>query len=164
MYIAIARFPAVPAERDRDFRDWFAWSNDQLRGMAGLRGRRLLRASDGSYTALVEHESASTFAAMSAAEAVSMIHEGLGKILSDRPQAMTYDVVVDFSPTDFSTTETCCGPGKGTGTRDGDVPAQGSCTSQASCTCCHNDHPHRDDDSDAGGMSHEPGRRLSLIG
>ena len=49
MHIAIARFPAVPAERDKDFRDWFAWSNDQLRGMIGLRGRRLLRATDGSY-------------------------------------------------------------------------------------------------------------------
>ena len=32
MHIAIARFPPVPAEHDNDFRDWFAWSNDQLRG------------------------------------------------------------------------------------------------------------------------------------
>ncbi|MHB8184592.1 MAG: hypothetical protein ACYDDU_00645 [Dermatophilaceae bacterium] len=59
-------FPTVPAELDKDFRDWFAWSNDQLREFAwsndqlretaGLKGRRLLRAPDGSYTALVEHE------------------------------------------------------------------------------------------------------------
>jgi len=96
MHIAIARFPAVPAERDRDFRDWFAWSNDQLRGMGGLRGRRLLRAPDGSYTALVEHDSAAAFAAMLKAEAVSMIHRGLGPILNDRGQAMRYDVLVDF--------------------------------------------------------------------
>ena len=32
MHIAIAQFPPVPAEHDNDFRDWFAWSNDQLRG------------------------------------------------------------------------------------------------------------------------------------
>ena len=97
MYIAIARFPPVPAERDKDFRDWFAWSNDQLREVAGLKARRLLRASDGSYTALVEHESASTFAAMHTAEPVSNIHERLGQILDDGPQATKYDVVVDFS-------------------------------------------------------------------
>ena len=100
MHIAIARFPAVPAEHDKDFRDWFAWSNDQLRGMVGLRGRRLLRAPDGSYTALVEHDSASAFAAMLKAEAVSMIHRGLGPILNDRRQAMSYDVLVDFPTAD----------------------------------------------------------------
>ena len=109
MYIAIARFPAVPAERDKDFRDWFAWSNDQLRGMVGLRGRRLLRASDGSYIALVEHESAGAFAAMRQAEAVSMIDRGLGGILNDRLQAMRYDVLVDFP-----TAEGCCCHGHGT--------------------------------------------------
>ena len=109
MHIAIARFPAVPAGRDKDFRDWFAWSNDQLRGMAGLRGRRLLRASDGLYTALVEHDSAGAFAAMRQAEAISMVDRGLGGILSDRLQAMRYDVVVDFP-----TAEPCCCDGHGT--------------------------------------------------
>lgn len=34
---------------------------------------------------------------MRAAEAVSMIREGLGQILNDVPQAMTYEVVADFS-------------------------------------------------------------------
>ena len=100
MHIAIARFPAVPAEHDKDFRDWFAWSNDELRGMAGLRGRRLLRSPDGSYTALLEHDSAAAFAAMLKAEAVSMIHRGLGPILNDRRQAMSYDVLVDFPTAD----------------------------------------------------------------
>jgi heme-degrading monooxygenase HmoA len=109
MHIAIARFPAMPAERDKDFRDWFAWSNDQLRGMVGLRGRRLLRAPDGSYIALVEHDSASAFAAMHKAEAVSMIHRGLGGILNDRRQAMRYDVLVDFP-----TAEACCCDSPGT--------------------------------------------------
>ncbi|MEP7194760.1 MAG: hypothetical protein ABI903_18085 [Actinomycetota bacterium] len=100
MHIAIARFPAVPAEHDKDFRDWFAWSNDQLRGMVGLRGRRLLRAPDGTYTALVEHDSAGAFAAMLEAEAISMIHRGLGPILNDRRHAMSYDVLVDSPSAD----------------------------------------------------------------
>ena len=95
MYIAIASFAAVPAERDQDFRDWFASSNKVLRGSVGLKTRRLLRAADGSYTALSEHESAGTFAAMHTAEAVSMIRAGLGKILNDSAKATGQDVVVD---------------------------------------------------------------------
>jgi len=98
MHIAIARFSAVPAERDSDFQDWFARSNDQLHVTTGLKRRRLLRASDGSYLALSEHESVSTFEAAHKAEALSMIHEGLGSILSDGPETLTFDVVADFSP------------------------------------------------------------------
>jgi len=100
MHIAIARYPAVPAEHDKDFQDWFAWSNEQLRGMVGLRGRRMLRALDGTYTALVEHDSADDFAAMLKAEAISMIHRGLGTVLNDRRQAMSYDVLMEFPTAD----------------------------------------------------------------
>ena len=113
MHISIVRFPTVTDELDKDFRDWFASSNDQLRGSAGLKGRRLLRAPDGSYTAVMEHESASTFAAVHAAEAVSMVRSGLGHILSDCPQAMTYEDVVAFA-----TSGGCSTVGQGTGSRD----------------------------------------------
>jgi len=125
MHIAIARFPTVPADRDKDFRDWFAWSNDQLRETEGLKARRLLRAPDGSYTALVEHESADTFAAMHTAEAVSKIQERLGQILSDGPQATKYDVVVDYA-----TSGQCCGGGHG------DRSHQGSPQARESAGCC----------------------------
>ena len=104
MHIAITRFPAVPAERDKDFRDWFARSNEQLRAVVGLRGLRLMRAPDGFYTAMVEHDSASSFADMRKAEAISMIDHGLGRILSDSREAMSYDVLEGFR-----TAETCSG-------------------------------------------------------
>lgn len=128
MHIAIARFPAVPAERDKDFRDWFAWSNGQLREIAGLKGRRLLCAPDGSYTVLVEHESATSFAAMHTAQAVSMIHQGLGKILNDGPQTTTYEVVVDFE-----TSGGCCGDGPGADSHEGLAMAgvSGGCCQKA---------------------------------
>lgn len=113
MHISIVRFPTVTAELDKDFRDWFASSNDQLRGTAGLKVRRLLRAPDGSSTAVMEHESASTFAAVHAAEAVSMVQSGLGQILSDCPQAMTYEGVADFA-----VSAGCCGVGQGTDSHD----------------------------------------------
>jgi hypothetical protein len=126
MHIAIARFPAVPPERDKDSRDWFASSNDQMRETAGLKGRHLLRAADGSYIALVENESASTFAAMHTAEAVSMIHSGLGGILSEGQPATRYEVVVDCST---------AAPGCG-GVMDPDSH-QGSALSHVSGRCCH---------------------------
>ena len=44
MFVAIARFPEVPTDREAEFRAWFAWSNDLLRDVDGLAGRRLLRA------------------------------------------------------------------------------------------------------------------------
>ena len=103
---AITRFPTVPTRRDQDFRDWFATSNDELRDTAEVKSRRLLRAADGTYTALVEHRGASTLAVLHKAEAVSMIQAGLGSILSDRLEATEYDVVVDSFPI-----ETCCDNG-----------------------------------------------------
>ena len=74
MFVAIAQFPEVPTEREEEFQAWFAWSSGQLRGIDGLRSRRLLRAADGTYTALVEHKSAETFAAMHLREVASLVH------------------------------------------------------------------------------------------
>ncbi len=125
MHIAIARFPTVPAERDQAFRDWFAWSNDQLRDTAGLKARRLLRALDGSYTALVEHENADTFAAMHSAGPVSKIHEQLGEILDETAEATKYDVVVDYP-----TSGGCCGGGSGAASHEAAPQAR------ASSGCC----------------------------
>jgi len=112
MHLTIAQFPAVPAERDDDFRDWFGWSNEQL-VRAGLIRRRLLRAPDGAYTSLVDYDNLSTFAATPMAEAVSLIHRGLGPILNDAPHALRYDIVVDSL-----TAETRCEHCNGTGRRE----------------------------------------------
>jgi heme-degrading monooxygenase HmoA len=108
MFVAIARFPEVPTEREAEFRAWFAWSNDQLRDIDGLQGRRLLRAPDGSYTALVEHESDETFAAMHTTEVAWQVHAKLGELLLDEPAATMYEVAVDHSGS-------CCGGAGGHG-------------------------------------------------
>ena len=111
MHIALARFPA---ELDRDFRDWFAWANDQLSETAGLKNRRLLRAVEGSYAALMEHESADTIAAMHTVESVVGIHRRLGQIVEGGPQATRYAVVVDFA-----SSGSCCGNGNGANCHEG---------------------------------------------
>lgn len=97
MIVAVVHFPPVPAERDAEFRAWFAWSNEQLRDSVGLAGRRLLRDADGAYVGLVEHESPTTFAQMHASTAAVEVQQALHGILEGRPQADVYDVV-DASP------------------------------------------------------------------
>ena len=114
MFVAIARFPEVPAEREAELRAWFAWSNDLLRDIEGLQGRRLLRAPDGSYTALIEHKSAETFAAMSATEVASRVGAVLQELLLDGLAATMYEVVAEL-PSSGS----CCGGEGGHGGQSG---------------------------------------------
>jgi heme-degrading monooxygenase HmoA len=108
MFVAIALFREVPTEREAEFRAWFAWSNDQLRDIDGLQGRRLLRGPDGSYTALVEHTSATTFAAMHTTGAASHVRAKLGELLLDEPAITACEVVVDLA-----NSGACCGAASG---------------------------------------------------
>lgn len=98
MFVATIRFPAVPEERVQPFLDWFTWSNDVLRGTAGLRQRRLLRGTGDSFAALVEHESAETFAQMHRSEEATRIQARLATILDERPQAATFEVAAELVP------------------------------------------------------------------
>ena len=106
MFVAIAQFPEVPAGQEDEFEAWFAWSNDQLRDIDGLQGRRLLRAGDGTYIALVEHQSARTFAAMHLTDVASLVHARLGQVLHGEPVATNYEVVADLAKSG-----SCCGGG-----------------------------------------------------
>jgi len=133
MFVAIARFPEIPTEREEEFQAWFAWSNDQLREIDGLLGRRLLRAPDGTYSALVEHKSSKTFAAMHTIEAASHVRARLREVITGEPVATKYEVVVDFAKAG-----SCCG---GSG-RHGDhgapdrAAAGGSAGLQVAGGCC----------------------------
>jgi len=133
MFIAIARFPEVPTEREEEFEAWFAWSNGQLREIDGLRGRRLLRATDGTYTALVEHESAETFAAMHTTEVASQVHARLGEVVHGEPLATKYEVVADLAKSG-----SCCGGGGGHGGHGGhDLTLVGAGVEvQGAAGCC----------------------------
>jgi len=133
MFVAIARFPDVPTAREAEFRAWFAWSNDQLREIDGLKGRRLLQAADGSFTALVEHQSADTFAAMHASKVAAHVHAQLGELLLEGPGATTYEVVMDLAKSG-----SCCGGTSGHGDqRRNDLALVGaSPDAKAAGGCC----------------------------
>lgn len=105
MFIALVTFPEVPADRETAFRSWFAWSNEELAGVDGLQSRRLLRAPNGSYSALVEHDSEATFSAMHARPEVAAIRARLREIVSEPPTATQLEVVSG------EVAGSCCGGG-----------------------------------------------------
>ncbi len=130
MFVAIAQFPKVPAAREQDFQAWFTWSNGQLREIDGLQGRRLLRAADGTYTALVEHQSAETFAAMHLTEVASLVQARLVQVIHGQPMATKYEVVADFAKSG-----SCCGGSGGHGGHDR-ADAGGRVDRQVAGGCC----------------------------
>jgi len=105
MFIALVTFPEVPADRETAFRSWFAWSNEELAGVHGLQSRRLLRARNGGYSALVEHESEATFSAMHAMPEVAEIQARLREIVPEPPSATQLEVVSG------EVAGSCCGRG-----------------------------------------------------
>lgn len=129
MFVATIRFPAIPEGRVQSFLDWFTWSNDVLCGTAGLRQRRLLRSADNSYAAIVEHDSAETFAQMHHTEEASRIQARLATILDERPQAMTYEVAVELA----TDNPHCCGAGDEARAAALDPHSAGTATAATGC-------------------------------
>jgi len=129
MFVAVVHFPPVPAERDRELREWFAWSNDQLRSSVGLAGRRLLRDSEGALVGLVEHESAATFAQMHNGPAARVVQQRLEAIIDGGPRVDVYEVV------EAATIAGCCDGTDG----DADTAARGNVEVRAAtgAGCCH---------------------------
>ena len=129
MLVATIRFPAVPEERAQLFLDWFTWSNDILRRTPGLRQRRLLRGTDGSYAAIVEHDSAETFARMHHTQDASRVQDRLATILDESPRATTFEVAAEL----VADSAHCCGAGDGT--RDATLDPDSAVTTTATGCC-----------------------------
>lgn len=137
MFIALVRFPDIPSDRDEAFRDWFTWSNQQLAGTDGLHGRRLLRSTNVHYAALVEHESAASFAVMHAAPVVTEIQARLHQIVPEPPHGTQFHVVTETTagPDAGPTPGGCCSDG-GTGHHHPQSVARGEALASEH-TCCH---------------------------
>jgi heme-degrading monooxygenase HmoA len=65
MFVNVVKFPPIRVGKDEEFKEWFAWSNQEFSKHKGFIRRRLLKPmKGGSYAAIVEHESYDTFMAM----------------------------------------------------------------------------------------------------
>ncbi len=95
MFINIVHFPPIKPGRDAEFREWFAWSNEQYAKHPGFISRRLLKPREGgNYAAVVEHESYDTFMAMHTSPTQTQAAERIKPLLDGSPAPQFYEVVV----------------------------------------------------------------------
>lgn len=140
MFIAFVRFPDIPVDHDVEFRHWFDWSNQELAGAPGLRGRRLLRSSEGGYAALVEHETAASFAAMHETPPARKVQARLHALVPEAPQATQFEVVAQLASAG------CCMGGDAGHHDHGLHSAVGAATGRgAGQACCHGESGHSSD-------------------
>lgn len=93
MFLNLVRFPAVRSGREDDFLAWFEESNDVYRTFPGFVSRRLLRSADGSYAAVVEHQSEATFMAMHTSSDRAAMWEKVEPLIEGRPEPGFFEVV-----------------------------------------------------------------------
>jgi antibiotic biosynthesis monooxygenase (ABM) superfamily enzyme len=93
MFVNLVRFPAPRQGQEAAFVEWFERSNKVYRNFSGFRSRTLLRAVDGSYAAVVEHESETTFMAMHTSPERAGMWAEVEPLLQGRPEPAFFDVV-----------------------------------------------------------------------
>ena len=94
MFVNIMQFPPIPADRDEDFRRWFSMSNEQYAKHPGFIRRRLLKSrKQGTYTAIIEHESYETFMTMHKSRDQANASNHLKTVLAEGPTAQFYELV-----------------------------------------------------------------------
>jgi len=66
MFVNMVEFPPIKKGKDKEFKEWFAWSNGVYEKFDGFISRRLLKPLKGekNYVAIVEHASEQTFMTM----------------------------------------------------------------------------------------------------
>lgn len=95
MFVNIIHFPPIKAGKDTEFREWFAWSNQEYAKHQGFISRRLLRPRQGgNYAAIVEHESYETFMAMHTNPTQAEAGQRVKPLFEGNPTPEFYEVVI----------------------------------------------------------------------
>ena len=95
MFVNVILFPPVKEGKDAEFRQWFAWSNEEYAKHKGFIRRRLLRPRrGGNYAALVEHDSYETFMAMHTSPTQAEAKKRVTPLLGGDPTPQFYEVVL----------------------------------------------------------------------
>lgn len=94
MLVVIISFPPIKAGKDKEFLEWFEWSNREFAKHEGFRSRRLLKPlKGGSYAAVVEHDSEKTFAAMNSSPFHGEASKRVSPLLEGSPTPHFYEVI-----------------------------------------------------------------------
>lgn len=95
MFVNVIHFPPVKAGKDAEFREWFAWSNEQYARHEGFVRRWLLKPQeDGNYVAIVEHESYETFMAMHTSLTQAEARRRVEPLMDGNPTPHFYEVIL----------------------------------------------------------------------
>jgi heme-degrading monooxygenase HmoA len=95
MFVNIVFFPPIKPGKDKAFREWFAWSNQEFSKYKGFIRRRLLKSvKDDSYAAIVEHESNETFMEMQHGSTHDEAHKRVMPLFDGNPTPHFYEVVM----------------------------------------------------------------------
>ncbi len=96
MFVNIIHFPPLKAGKDTEFREWFAWSNQEYAKHQGFISRRLLQPRQGgNYAAIVEHESYETFMAMHTSPTQAEASQRVKPLFEGNPTPEFYEVVIE---------------------------------------------------------------------
>ncbi|MDD5468773.1 MAG: antibiotic biosynthesis monooxygenase [Anaerolineales bacterium] len=96
MFVNIIHFPPIKAGKDAEFREWFAWSNQEYAKHKGFISRKLLLPREGGdYVAVVEHESYDTFMAMHTSPTQANVNQRVKPLLDGGPTPEFYEVVLE---------------------------------------------------------------------
>jgi heme-degrading monooxygenase HmoA len=94
MFVNIIHFPSIKKDKDAEFREWFAWSNEEYAKHKGFISRKLLYPREGgNYVAIVEHESYETFMAMHTSPTQAEANRRVKPLLDGSPTPEFYSVV-----------------------------------------------------------------------
>jgi len=96
MFVNVVNFPSIKPGKDAEFREWFAWSNQEYAKHKGFIRRRLLRPrGGGNYVSIVEHESYESFMAMHTSPTQAQAHKRVEPLFDGSPSPHFYEVVMD---------------------------------------------------------------------
>lgn len=95
MFVNIIEFPQIKEEREKEFLEWFFWSNGIYSKFKGFISRRLLKSiKDNKYAAIVEHESEKTFMEMHTSNERQQAWSKVEPLINGKPNPCFYKVVV----------------------------------------------------------------------
>jgi heme-degrading monooxygenase HmoA len=96
MFINIIQFPPIKPGKEVEFREWFAWSNEEYAKHKGFISRRLLKPREGgNYVGLVEHESYETFMAMHTSSTQAEANKRVKTLFDGNPTPGFLEVVME---------------------------------------------------------------------
>jgi len=96
VFVNLVEFPPIKKGKDKEFREWFEWSNTVYEKFDGFMSRRLLKPTKGkkNYVAIVEHESEKTFMAMHLSDERQKAWAKVEPSLDGSPTPHFYEVII----------------------------------------------------------------------